>query len=196
MTVTYENSVKIKGMEQGVTKLRLVSTPTGYAVGPGSRCSLGCPTPSDYAPPCVGLSGLPAAWRRRSTFEVSNMSEKKKRGPAPMHPSELRTVRVNVYLHPDEAAELDRRRAQAGLQRGPYMRMAALDKLPRQIPELNRQAWSELSRVGSNLNQLAREFNQGNPPLFDEVEAALSELRAALIGAQIQHGGDDNESED
>lgn len=124
------------------------------------------------------------------------MSEKKKRGPAPMHPSELRTIRVNVYLHPDEAAELDRRRARVGLQRGPYMRMSALDKLPRQIPELNRVAWAELSRIGSNLNQLAREFNQGNPPLFDSVEATLSELRAALIGANFTQKGDDNESED
>lgn len=113
-----------------------------------------------------------------------------------MHPSELRTIRVNVYLHPDEAAELDRRRSRAGLQRGPYMRMAALNQLPRQIPELNRVAWAELSRIGSNLNQLAREFNQGNPPLFDEVEAALSELRASLIGANLTQKGDEDESED
>lgn len=181
--------------EQGVTNLRLVSSlkASPFAL---VRVAYRVAPPSDCAPLASrGTVGPAGGLVSAHQFEVSIMSEKKRRGPEPMPISELRTVRVNVYLHPDEAAELDRRRGSAGLQRGPYMRLAALNKLPRHIPELNRSAWSELSRIGSNLNQLAREFNQGNSPLFDDVESALSELRAALIGANLTQEGDDDESE-
>lgn len=55
--VTAENSSNAIGLEQGVTKLRLVSTPTGFAVGHGSRCSHGCPTPSAGRPSLRGAGG-------------------------------------------------------------------------------------------------------------------------------------------
>lgn len=120
-----------------------------------------------------------------------------KRGPAPMPPEQHRTVRVNVYLHPDEAAALDRARARVSLQRGPYMRLAALDRLPPTIPEVNREAWAELARLAGNLNQYQRAVNEGRidspMPLGDmaALRDMVDALRRELVGMSNDDEGDD-----
>jgi hypothetical protein len=62
-------------------------------------------------------------------------------------------------------------------------------KLVMPVPELNRDAWSELARLAANLNQLSRAANSGNMAackLLPSTLARLSEqvrlVRLALIG--------------
>ena len=120
-----------------------------------------------------------------------------KRGPSPKPPDLLRTVRVNVYLHPSEAVLLDQARQRVGLERGPYMRLAALDRLPQSIPELNRDAWSELSRLAANLNQYQHAINEGRIDSgvpVSEIEALRKQvdaLRRQLLGISDQWGDED-----
>jgi hypothetical protein len=59
------------------------------------------------------------------------------------------------------------------------------------VPEINRQAYAELSRSASNLNQLAAHLNSVGADArdADSIYAELAAFRAALIGM----GGDDSE---
>lgn len=96
-------------------------------------------------------------------------------------PAAKRTHCVSVRMNAAELAALDSRRGQYA--RGEYMRLAFFDALPPVIPELNREAWSELSRAASNLNQLAKHANEGGELDPDNLRAMLADFRNALIGA-------------
>lgn len=95
----------------------------------------------------------------------------------------LRTHCVSVRLNPDELRRLDRVRG--SLRRGQAVRMLSFSNLPEPVPELNKQAWVELSRAASNLNQLAHRANYEKVEI-DSVRSILAEFRAALIGEQAE----------
>lgn len=104
-----------------------------------------------------------------------------RRGPAPKSNAEVRRHQVNARLNDDELVLLDRGRPEK-ITRGTWLRTLALNrKLPRPIPEINREAWAELARVAANLNQLTRHFNQGGGDL-DAAMGEVAELRNKLIG--------------
>ena len=105
--------------------------------------------------------------------------------------ADKRSHTVSVRLNAAELAWLDEQRG--GYRRGEWLRRAAFGRrLPGGVPEINREAWSELSRLASNLNQLQRAINEGRASGVDlsELDAlrdAVRRLRADLIG----QGGDD-----
>ena len=105
---------------------------------------------------------------------------KRRRGPAPMAAADRRTHRVSVYLSDAELAALDDLRG--GVGRGRYLRNAALDIPPPQIPAANIEAWRSLAPVASNLNQLARCANTDDAPDIEVVLTEIQNLRAAMIG--------------
>jgi hypothetical protein len=108
-----------------------------------------------------------------------------RRGPVPAAPADLRTRHVSVRLNDAELAHLDERRASVQMQRGEFLRCAALHQLPPTIPVLNRHAWERLARASSNLNQLAHAANLvGQPPDVAAITDALGAFRLALIGAE------------
>lgn len=109
-----------------------------------------------------------------------------RRGPATLDPSEKREHCVSVRFNVGELATLDERRGP--YQRGEWLRMAALDKLPPTIPVLNAQAWAELARSAANLNQLARAVNAGATIEKGGLRDQLNEFRAALLGARLDEG--------
>jgi len=117
------------------------------------------------------------------------LEERRRRhGPAPLDAAEKRRHCASVRLNDAELAWLDAARASVGMQRGEYLRAAALDRLPPQpAPEVNRSAWLELARAAGNLNQLAHHLNSiGGAESADVpgIAAELARFRAALIGAQ------------
>jgi len=113
--------------------------------------------------------------------------KRRRHGPAPLDAAEKRGHCVSVRLNAGELAWLDEQRASVGMQRGEYLRAAALDRLPPQpAPEVNRSAWLELSRAAGNLNQLAHHLNSVGVAHSDapEIMSQLARFRAALIGAE------------
>ena len=114
-----------------------------------------------------------------------------RRGPEPLAPADLRTHCVSVRLAAAELALLDAQRAAVQMQRGEYLRCAALHRLPPTIPAINQAAFVQLARSASNLNQLARAANEsarGSPipaPSVEDIADALDEFRRALIGADL-----------
>ena len=104
------------------------------------------------------------------------------RGPRTLSLAEKRVHTVSTRLNVHELARLDAARLPVRMQRGEYLRNAALDVLPKPIPEVNRDAWSILARAAANLNQLTREANRGRYDV-EAIREILSDFRRALIGA-------------
>lgn len=105
-------------------------------------------------------------------------------GPAKMEAENLRTHTVSSRLNLAELVLLDEYRKILKMQRGEYLRTAALNRLPQSIPALNREAWLELAKAAGNLNQIARKLNEDYKPEAVEIIAELNEFRRALIGAK------------
>lgn len=96
-------------------------------------------------------------------------------------PESKRTHCVSVRMNASELAALDARRGE--FARGEYMRFAFFSSFPPSIPELNREAWVELSRAASNLNQLAKHVNEGGDLDTSLLLSRLADFRSSLIGA-------------
>lgn len=95
-----------------------------------------------------------------------------------------RTVTVSTRLTPVEASRLDNLRGK--MQRGAYLRLILTDNVPPYIPAINRQAYAELSRLSSNLNQIVRAFNAVGtiPKDIADIQSLIAELRLSLIRLQ------------
>lgn len=118
---------------------------------------------------------------------MTDSQKKRGRGRKPVPLAEKQQHQVNSRLTDAELAYVDAHRG--GVTRGEWLRRAAFGKPPTTIPEINREAWTQLSRAASNLNQLARLSHT-----FTDVHVVeeLKRFRAALIGARLE---DDDESE-
>lgn len=135
-------------------------------------------------------------------------SKRRRRGPAPLDATDKRGHTVSVRLNDAELARLDSQRDAVQMQRGEYLRAAALHRLPPTIPAANREQWAELARTAANLNQIARHLNEGRrgegerigKALGLELSAQLANclrvlllVRGDLIG--VKHDAEDGEDE-
>lgn len=95
-----------------------------------------------------------------------------------------RRHQVACRLTDAELARVDA--ARGGVPRGEYLRLAALRRPPRVVPELNRTAWAELARLSGNLNQAMRAVHAGHmatPPVdLAALRQAVEDVRLALLG--------------
>lgn len=145
-------------------------------------------------------------------FEIDwpDRPRKRRRGPAPRPLGEKRRHRVSVYLNDAELTALIAQvfpgqevkgEAQGVRQAlGRHMRDATFDRLPPQVPAINREAWIELSRLAGNLNryQVAIEEGhaQGMPPgLVVELREQVQALRRDLLGLHDQELPEDEDEE-
>ena len=87
--------------------------------------------------------------------------------------------------------QLDERRP-VKISRGSWLRIRAFKRaLPREVPELNREAWTVLSKAVANLNQLSKSVNQGlrselAAADLDEITTQVQEVRLQLLGAKYE----------
>lgn len=109
---------------------------------------------------------------------------KRKRGPKPKTDADRRPHAVACRLTDEELALCDARRG--GLSRGAWLRIGALQNLPPTVPEINREAWAELSRAAANLNQIAKRLNAAHPAgdvqLVEYLMTELAQFRSKLVG--------------
>jgi hypothetical protein len=92
----------------------------------------------------------------------------------------MRNHCVSVYLDPTEIERLDNARQK--MRRGTYLRSLFLGhELPVPIPEINRQAYTELARSASNLNQITHRLNMKQQVEITEILSVLREFRNHLL---------------
>ena len=94
---------------------------------------------------------------------------------------------INVRLNDDELNTIDRYRKETKLSRSTYMRETAIGNPPRIIPSINRDQWIELSRLASNLNQIAYEahlghFHSETEGVIKDTQHILRDVRNLLVG--------------
>ena len=65
-----------------------------------------------------------------------------------------------------------------------YMRACAIYTPPVSIPEINAETLTELRRIGTNLNQIARHANETLSADISTVTSAIASLRLALMTPQ------------
>lgn len=88
---------------------------------------------------------------------------------------------VYVRLSAEEMEALDQRRG--AVSRSSFLRAAFLKvPVPRPIPAANREAYTELARLGNLLNQVARRMNRGESEAASEAAALVAEIRLELLG--------------
>ncbi|WP_207259689.1 hypothetical protein [Desulfovibrio sp. Huiquan2017] len=109
----------------------------------------------------------------------------RKPGPKTKSEIELRRHQVNCRLTSAELAVVDSRRG--AISRAAWLRTAALQRPPRIIPKINREAWAYLAQVAGGLTYLVEVAKVGGRPSFDpamltELRKAIAELRRQLIG--------------
>lgn len=121
------------------------------------------------------------------------------RAPAHGEKSERVSESLRVRVSRREKAELAEIARDTGLSLSSYVRRVVLSRAvpprraPPSIPEVNRQTYLELGRIGSDLNEMAQSLSEGAPgdprwqqALMEALEllaGALAELRPHLLGA-------------
>lgn len=100
-------------------------------------------------------------------------------------PNRLRRYSVTVRLNEVELSKVNQSRGQ--LSRSCWLRSSALQQLPPSVPEINRDAWHELTSSLQKLNDLTSYLNRRGTdaqPLSKEVDTLrlkLSHVRDALL---------------
>ncbi|MGK3142629.1 hypothetical protein [Pantoea sp. C2G6] len=100
-------------------------------------------------------------------------------------PNRLRKYSVTVRLNEVELSKVNQFRGQ--LSRSCWLRSSALQELPPSVPELNQEAWHQLTASLQKLNDLTSFLNRRGSdaqPLSHEVNALkvkLSHVRDALL---------------
>ncbi|MEB6225526.1 hypothetical protein [Pantoea anthophila] len=100
-------------------------------------------------------------------------------------PNRLRKYSVTVRLNEVELSKVNQSRRQ--LSRSCWLRSSALQQSPPFVPEINRDAWHELTSSLQKLNDLTSYLNRRGTdaqPLNKEVDALklkLSHVRDALL---------------
>jgi hypothetical protein len=111
-----------------------------------------------------------------------------------MNTEEKHTHTVSVRFSRSELAEVDRLRQ--GLPRGTWCRYVVLGKMRDivYVPEVNRDAYMALGKLGGLMNQLMRHLNaapadEAQKLLIENAEAIyvlLGEIRMNLLGLGLQ----------
>lgn len=92
-----------------------------------------------------------------------------------------RLKQIIIRVDSNELTKIDSLARARKMRRATFIRAAALDRIPPYIPSINREALTELGRIGNNLNQLAGHANAGDRAALDDLQHQLGALRLALM---------------
>ena len=94
-----------------------------------------------------------------------------------------RTKEIKIRMTANEHQTLMQKRGKMRL--ASWMRESCINTMPPAMPEISVQALRELHRIGSNLNQLARQLNSTGHVDAAEAIAEIKTLRAHLLRSAI-----------
>lgn len=100
---------------------------------------------------------------------------------------DIRTNRISLRLTDSELAAIQNNAKDTNPRKvALYLRNSALNKLPVEVPELNKQAWVILATAVANLNQLMKKLNSPNGQAqASDIKNTITELRSSLLGIKF-----------
>jgi len=105
---------------------------------------------------------------------------------------DIRTNRISMRITDGELAAIQRNAKDTNPRKvALYIRNSALNKLPVEVPELNKESWVVLATAVANLNQLMKKLNSKNNDgeslkiQVDEIKTNVDELRSSLLGIKF-----------
>ena len=114
-------------------------------------------------------------------------------------PKDLRVNRISLRLTDSELASIQGNAKDTNARKvALYIRNSALNKLPVEVPELNKTAWVILATAVANLNQLMKKMNNPNSKgsvQISEVSKTLKDLRMSLLGIKFNNNNEEAENE-
>jgi hypothetical protein len=106
-----------------------------------------------------------------------------------------------LRLSPTERNLLEEKASAAGLKLSEYLRQAGLKRPQRKsLPEINRNTYVELGRIGNNLNQLTKACHTAlkkgvgcniDPTVLESLSTQLNQVRLEVIGVNPKETEDD-----
>jgi hypothetical protein len=105
-----------------------------------------------------------------------------RRGRPRVSDVDRRRIKVSINLNLAEAEQLSLKSEEAGMECASYIRVAALGNGITAVPAINRDAYINLSKLASNLNQLMRAINSGSAGIIsgDQLGSAVAQLRSEV----------------
>jgi len=106
-------------------------------------------------------------------------------------PSAVRRITIGVRVNAAEWETLQRKSSHMGMSPAQWLRTAALSRQlpPAPVPEANREAYGELTRLAVNINQIARAANEGRAVVSSTillgVRKEIIRLQRALLGEEL-----------
>lgn len=110
------------------------------------------------------------------------MSITQKRKQDNIDEEEFRHHVLKVRLNSEELKILDLIKGRHS--RAVAVRFLVMSEIPAKVPALNQQAWRDLSKSASNLNQISHKLNIGELPEIAEIRRELEIFREGLLGAK------------
>ncbi|MDB1108854.1 plasmid mobilization protein [Pseudomonas extremaustralis] len=107
---------------------------------------------------------------------------------------EIRTNRISLRLKDSELEAIQKNAKDTNARKvALYIRNSALNKLPVEVPEINKEAWVILATAVANLNQLMKKLNsspnsQGH---VNDMKNTIVELRSSLLGIKFNKNNED-----
>lgn len=109
-----------------------------------------------------------------------------------MPKKKTRTEYIALLLTPEERKDWESKASAAGMKLSQYIRHCVERRaIAPPLPTINKQAYQELGRIGTNLNQAVAALNYakkaGQPlPQLDELELAIHSLDERLNSLRLQ----------
>ena len=120
------------------------------------------------------------------SFDSNAINKKRKTGRPRLIEAERRAYSIRPGFNQYEFEKLEQRAEAAGLDISEFVRRLALNQQFHALPTINRQALVELSKIGVNLNQIARIANKKGeiPNEIAVVKSALEKITLTLTLSQ------------
>ena len=111
----------------------------------------------------------------------------------------VRSAVVPIRFSKEERDSLFEQAKSFGVSLSEFVRRAALKRRlpPAPAPQINRDIYQELSRIGNNLNQVAKKIHEGAVSVDLELIGTLSELKGVVksVGMKVLGVSGDSETE-
>lgn len=108
------------------------------------------------------------------------------RGRINLSPDERRDKSIQFRVNKPELEYLKSLVEASGLERGHYIRREILKSVPvvkRKMPEINQKTYMQLSALGNNLNQVAKNLNSNKD--FDDVKVSETNFLIKQISKRL-----------